>query len=64
MQHRGEIIRNAVYNSGYSITDIAKSTVKIRKWMYLMFENSNVPLNLVLQIGKSYTMIFQPKSKN
>ena len=52
MQHRGEIIRKAVYNSGYTITEIAKSLGKSRKWMYLMFENSNVSLDMVLQIGK------------
>ena len=52
MQHRGEIIRKAVYNSGSTITEIAKSIGKSRKWMYLKFENNNVPLDLVLQIGK------------
>ena len=52
MQHRGEIIRKAVYNSGLTITEIAKSIGKSRKWMYLMFENSNVSLDLVLKIGK------------
>lgn len=52
MQHRGEIIRKAVYNSGYTITEIAKSIGKSRKWMYLMFDNSNVSLDLVLKIGK------------
>lgn len=52
MQHRGEIIRKAVYDSGYTITDIAKSIGKSRKWMYLMFENSNVSLDIVLKIGK------------
>ena len=52
MQHRGEIIKKAVYNSGCTITEIAKCIGKSRKWMYLMFENSNVSLDIVLQIGK------------
>jgi predicted transcriptional regulator len=52
MEHRGEIIRSAVYKSGYSITDIAKRLGKSRRWMYLMFENSNVPLDSVIKIGK------------
>jgi len=52
MQHRGEIIRKAVYDSGYTITEIAKSIGKSRKWMYLMFDNSNVSLDIVLKIGK------------
>ncbi len=52
MQHRGEIIRKAVYNSGYTITEIAKTIGKSRRWMYLMFENSNVSLDVVMKIGK------------
>lgn len=52
MQHRGEIIRKAIYNSGYTVTEIAKCIGKSRRWMYLMFENSNVSLDIVLQIGK------------
>ncbi|MGG7036821.1 MAG: hypothetical protein ACI7YS_16755 [Flavobacterium sp.] len=52
MQHRGEIIKEAVYRSGFPITELAKRLGKSRRWMYLMFENSNVSLDLVLQIGK------------
>ena len=52
MQHRGEIIKEAVYRSGYPVTELAKRLGKSRRWMYLMFENSNVPLDIVLQIGK------------
>lgn len=52
MQHRGEIIRKVIYNSGYTVTEIAAGLGKSRRWMYLMFENSNVSLDIVLQIGK------------
>jgi predicted transcriptional regulator len=52
MQHRGEIIKEAVYKSGISITELAKRLGKSRRWMYLMFENSMVSLDVVLQIGK------------
>jgi predicted transcriptional regulator len=52
MQHRGEIIKEAVYKSGYPITELAKRIGKSRRWMYLMFENNNVSLDIVLQIGK------------
>ena len=52
MQHRGEIIKKAVYQSGFSITDIANRIGKSRRWMYIMFENSNVSLDVVLEIGK------------
>jgi predicted transcriptional regulator len=52
MQHRGEIIRKVIYNSGFTVTEIAVGIGKSRRWMYLMFENSNVSLDIVLQIGK------------
>ena len=52
MQHRGEILKEAVYKSGVPITELAKRMGKSRRWMYLMFENSNVSLDIVLQIGK------------
>jgi len=52
VQHRGEIIKNAVYQSGYSITKLAEKLGKSRRWMYLLFENSIVSLDVVLQIGE------------
>lgn len=52
MQHRGEIIKIAVYKSGFSISELAKRLGKSRRWMYLMFENNTVSLDVVLQIGK------------
>lgn len=52
MQHRGEIIKDAVYKSGYSITELAKRMGKSRRWVYLMFENHSVSLDVVLHIGK------------
>jgi predicted transcriptional regulator len=52
MEHRGEIIKQAIYKSGYPITELAKKLGKSRRWVYLMFDNTNVSLDLVLQIGK------------
>lgn len=52
MQHRGEIVKKAIYQSGISITLIAKKIGKSRRWMYQMFENNNVSLDLVLEIGQ------------
>ena len=51
MQHRGEIIKVAVYKSGFSITELAKRIGKSRRWVYLMFENNSVSLDVILQIG-------------
>ena len=52
MQHRGKILKEAIYKSGIPITELAKRLGKSRMWMYLMYNNSTVSLDLVLQIGK------------
>ena len=52
MQHRGEIIKEAVYKSGYPITELAKRMGKSRRWVYLLFENATVTIDIMLQIGR------------
>ncbi len=52
MQHRGEIIKSAIYKSGYSITYLSKRLSKSKRWVYLMFKKKEVSLDLILQIGK------------
>ena len=52
MQHKGEIIEKAVRQSGYPITKLAKKLGKSRRWIYHIFENSNVSLNVILEIGE------------
>jgi predicted transcriptional regulator len=52
MKHRGEIIKKAIYKSGIPITELAKRLGKSRRWMYLIYNDSTVSLDLVLQIGK------------
>ncbi len=51
MQHRGEIIKEAVYKSGFPITALAKRMGKSRRWVYLVFENPTVSIDTILQIG-------------
>jgi transcriptional regulator with XRE-family HTH domain len=51
MQHRGEIIKEAVYKSGFPITELAKRMGKSRRWVYLLFENPTVSIDMILQIG-------------
>lgn len=53
MQHKGEIIENAVRESGYSITRLADKLGKSRRWVYQIFERPNVPINYVLDIGRA-----------
>ncbi len=39
-------------NSGIPLTTIAKRLRKTRQWLYFVFENPNVSLDLVMEIGK------------
>lgn len=52
MQHRGEIVERAIRKSGYPISTIAKKLGKSRRWMYLMFDNSQVDIESIISIGK------------
>ena len=52
MEHRGEIIEKAIRNSGIPLTSIAQKIGKSRQWVYLLFQNPNVSLTIVVQIGK------------
>ncbi|MGV3632110.1 MAG: hypothetical protein ACO1O6_12950 [Bacteroidota bacterium] len=52
MEHRGEIIEQAIRKSGYPITKVAEKIGKSRRWMYLMFDNPAVPYEVIIRIGK------------
>ena len=52
MVHRGEIIKNAVEESGYSVTTLARKMKKSRRWMYYIFDKPNVSIDVVIEIGK------------
>lgn len=52
MKHRGEIIEQAVRQSGYTITKLAKRMGKSRRHVYNLFENPHVSMDVVLEIGK------------
>lgn len=52
MQHKGEIIEKAVRQSGYSITKLSKKLGKSARWMYYMFESSNVSIDYIIEIGE------------
>lgn len=51
MQHRGEIVERAIRQSGYPISTIAKKLGRSRRWMYLMFDNTQIDLETVIAIG-------------
>lgn len=52
MIHRGETVEKAVRESGYSITKLAKRMGKSRRHIYNVFENPQVPIETVLEIGR------------
>lgn len=52
MYHRGEIVEKAIRQSGYSITRVAAELGKSRRWMYYVFENRNLSMDLILEIGQ------------
>jgi len=52
MQHKGEIVERAVRASGYSLTGLVKRIGKSRRWIYNAFENPNLSIDYVLEIGK------------
>lgn len=52
MIHRGEIVEQAVRKSGIPIATIAKRLGKSRRWMYMMFENPDVPVETISRIGQ------------
>lgn len=52
MEHRGEIIEQAIRKSGYPITKIAEKIGKSRRWMYLMFDNPSVSYEVIIRVGK------------
>lgn len=61
MQHKGEIVEKAVRASGYPITKLAAKLGKSRRWMYHVFENANVPIDHILDIGKIIHHDFFPE---
>ena len=52
MIHRGEIVERAVRQSGMTITEVAKRMNKSRRHLYNIFEDPNVSIDVILQIGK------------
>jgi hypothetical protein len=52
MQHKGEILEKAVRESGMPLTKLTKKLNRSRRWIYNAFENPNVSIDYILEIGK------------
>ena len=64
MQHKGEIIRKSVIDSGYSITKLAEKLGKSRRTLYNIFENPDVTMDLILEIGRIINHDFAKEIKD
>jgi uncharacterized membrane protein len=61
MQHRGEIIKKAIQESGYSITKLALDLNKSRSWMYQLFAQEKVLFSVIHKIGFHINYDFSKK---
>lgn len=52
MAHRGEIVERIARESGIPLTKIAQKMGKSRRWIYNVFETSDLSLDLILEFGK------------
>jgi plasmid maintenance system antidote protein VapI len=64
MMHKGEIIENAIRQSGYSITEMAKKLKISRRHLYNLFQKYNIDNDTILQIGKLINHDFSGEIKN
>jgi hypothetical protein len=52
MKHRGEIVEKVVRESGMPLTEIARRLNKSRRHIYNMFDNPNLSIDEIVEIGK------------
>lgn len=48
--HRGQALKKAVYDSGIKIAVLARKIEKSRRFIYIMFDNKDVPLHLMKSV--------------
>lgn len=51
-QHKGKILERAVRESGIPLTKLTKRINKSRRWIYNAFENPNLSIEYVIEIGE------------
>tara|TARA_B110000459_G_scaffold201886_1_gene253620 strand:- start:75 stop:398 length:324 start_codon:yes stop_codon:yes gene_type:complete len=52
MQHKGQALEKAVRESGIPLTKITKRMNKSRRWIYNAFENPNLGIDYIIEIGE------------
>ncbi|MFP5470047.1 MAG: helix-turn-helix domain-containing protein [Bacteroidia bacterium] len=63
-QHRGEIIEKAVRQSGISITKLAQRLGKSRRTIYNIFQDKDVPVDLIVEISRIINYNFEKEIHN
>jgi hypothetical protein len=48
--HRGQALKKAVYDSGIKIAELARRIDKSRRFIYIMFDNKDVPIHLMRSV--------------
>lgn len=61
--HKGELIEKAVRERSFPITLLAKRLNKSRRHIYNLFENPDVSLDIILQVGKIIQYDFSQELK-
>jgi hypothetical protein len=51
--HKGQVIKEAVKESGVNITQLAIKLGKSRQWVYNVFGSPQVSVDAILEIGKA-----------
>jgi hypothetical protein len=51
-QHKGKILEKAVRESGIPLTKLTKRINKSRRWIYNAFENPNLSIEYIIEIGE------------
>jgi predicted transcriptional regulator len=52
MQHRGEIVKKAIDESGYKKAELARQLRVERKTLYNYFDRADLAIDTILKIGK------------
>jgi hypothetical protein len=50
--HKGQILEKAIRQSGVPIANIARRMSKSRVWLYNLFQNEQVSIDIILKIGE------------
>ena len=62
--HRGQVLKKAVYDSGFKISEIAKKIGRSRRFIYIMFDKEDMPYHYMTKIGEVINHDFFAETKS